>query len=163
MTFDQITQVIERIITLLVMVGGVVGTIWGGIKAIKNAKKDDEERTAKKEKDLEDRNIQRKRELEESERKLQDQIDALREQLTTEMENRVKRLEAALDRSRKENKMLRQSGLMLIEAIEEGIRARRDAPSRLSAASCAACLAQDQTLLAKLQEVAILFRKEGDP
>jgi len=145
---DQVSSLINTIVTGVMLVSGVVGTIWAGIKALMSAKTEEELRKE-----------QRRNELEQQEEKLQRKLDDLRRDFQAEMERKNKELVEALAEARREETILRESGVKLIEAIEAGIRAREEAPYRRTA--CLACLVQDQALMAKLREVESFFRK-GD-
>ena len=149
MTLEQFGSLIQNVIAGVMLAAGIIGTLWAAVRGLRGAKAEDEERKLKRKKELDDQAAE-----------LEAKLNKLRGELHAQMESRISALENELLRAKKRNEILRTSGLMLIEAIEDGLRAREAAPRKRSA--CGACLDQDKALLLKLQEVKILFEKEGD-
>jgi hypothetical protein len=166
-----VIDIIKEAGAFLVVVSGIVGTVYAGITAYTKEKAAIMAQQRAAVQAVEDKKIEdRTKEIELAER-----MRAITSRLLEDVDNRFARMEAGFSELQKSydelrvryneieilykagmirEERLRAAGLKLIAAIEAGIRAREESSSPTS---CSACLAQDQTLVTSLADVKKLF------
>lgn len=174
---DDIVKIAGIAITLLGVIGTLITVISTAIRSQKesDAKINNDQKVANAAADKAKVDLAEKTQeiyeklladMEEKFKCVDTELDGIKEAhkiVTDELGRKVADLEKAtneINKITKENKMLRNAGLLLIRAIDESLQIRQT-QGIADAYNCGACLTADSVLLKTLTEVKVLF-ENGD-